>query len=169
MRYIYFILVVLVCFTSCKSSKRAIKVSKKETAIVNSNKISEIYKADKIVDYSKTFKGTKYKYGGTDKKGLDCSGLIYLAYQSENILIPRVSYLMANEGKKIRLRDVIKGDLLFFKTSKSSKRINHVGLVVNVKHDSIEFIHSTSSKGVITTMLSEEYWKKAFIEARRIL
>jgi len=67
------------------------------------------------------------------------------------------------------LSEVIKGDLLFFKTSKSSKRINHVGLVVNVKHDSIEFIHSTSSKGVITTMLSEEYWKKAFIEARRIL
>jgi len=169
MRYIYFILVVLVCFTSCKSSKRAIKVSKKETTTVNSNKLPKVSKADKIVDYSKTFKGTKYKYGGTDKKGLDCSGLIYLAYQSENILIPRVSYLMANEGKEIHLSEVIKGDLLFFKTSKSSKRINHVGLVVNVKHDSIEFIHSTSSKGVITTMLSEEYWKKAFIEARRIL
>lgn len=169
MRYIYFCLIILFCFTSCKSSKRAISNSKKETIAVKSNKTTSKSKIDKIIAYSKTFEGTKYKYGGLSRKGLDCSGLIFLAYQSEGITIPRISYLMANNGRKISLNNVIKGDLLFFKTSKSGKRINHVGLVVSVKRGAIEFIHSTSSKGVITSMLSQAYWKKAFIQARRIL
>lgn len=169
MRQLLLILILLVgCFTSCKSSKRAITKSV-ATGVITKPKATYAI-ADSIIKYSKAFKGTKYKYGGTDREGLDCSGLIYLAFKSENIFIPRVSYIMAKEGKSISLReDIIKGDLLFFKTTKNTKYINHVGLVVESKRDTITFIHSTTSKGVITSTLSESYWNNAFIEARRIL
>jgi cell wall-associated NlpC family hydrolase len=76
---------------------------------------------------------------------------------------------MANEGKRIHVNEVQKGDLLFFKTQKNSKRINHVGLVVDIEGDEIKFIHSSSSRGVIVSSLREGYWNAAFIKATRIL
>ena len=126
-------------------------------------------KADNIVARAMTFSGTRYKFGGTTKRGMDCSGLIYVALKENNIPFPRVSYQMANEGKRIKLKQVEKGDLLFFKTSKSGKRINHVGLVVDVDGDDIRFIHSTSSRGVIVSSLREGFWNHSFIKAIRIL
>lgn len=170
MRLFYLIFLILISFTSCKSSKRAIS-NKTETSTKTSSRIDDSYyaKANRIITYAKAYEGTKYKYGGTNHDGLDCSGLVYLAFKEEGIQIPRVSYIIAEEGKRISLKKVVKGDLLFFKTTKSSKRINHVGLVVSTKSNIIEFIHSTSSKGVVTSSLLEPYWNKAFVEARRVL
>tara|TARA_R110002051_G_scaffold70735_1_gene127311 strand:- start:5874 stop:6437 length:564 start_codon:yes stop_codon:yes gene_type:complete len=126
-------------------------------------------KADAIVNTALEFSGTRYKFGGTTKKGMDCSGLVYVAFNEYNISLPRISYEMAEEGKNIKVKDVIKGDLLFFKTSKKSKKINHVGLVVSVEDDEIKFIHSTTSRGVIVSSLKEGYWNYAFVKANRIL
>lgn len=126
-------------------------------------------RADEIVTKAMTFSGTRYKFGGTTKKGMDCSGLVYIALKENDIPFPRVSHQMANEGKRIKLKHVEKGDLLFFKTSKSGKRINHVGLVVDVDGDDIRFIHSTSSRGVIVSSLREGFWNHSFIKATRIL
>ena len=121
-----------------------------------------------IVNDALTYEGTRYKWGGTTRKGMDCSGLVYTAFQSEQIALPRVSRNMALEGKSIKNRDVTIGDLLFFKTD-HSKRINHVGLVVDIRPGAVLFIHSTTSRGVIISSLDENYWKQAYIEARRII
>jgi len=126
-------------------------------------------KAEKVINTALTYSGTRYKYGGTTKKGMDCSGLLYVAFLEHEVSLPRVSYQMANEGSRINLDQVTKGDLLFFKTSKKSKKINHVGLVVAVEGDEIKFIHSTSSRGVIVSSLREGYWNYAFVKATRIL
>ncbi|MEM7483591.1 MAG: C40 family peptidase [Bacteroidota bacterium] len=126
-------------------------------------------KADNIVATAMTFSGTRYKYGGTTKKGMDCSGLLYVSLKENDIIFPRASYLMAEEGKRIKIPQVQKGDLLFFRTGKSGKRINHVGLVVDVKGDDIKFIHSTTSRGVIVSSLREGYWNYAFVKATRFL
>ena len=100
---------------------------------------------------------------------MDCSGLIYVAFQKENIALPRVSRDMATKGKPIKTKDVKKGDLVFFRTNKSSKRINHVGLVTVIKQGKIYFIHATTSKGVLTSSLDERYWKNAFVQVRRVI
>ena len=100
---------------------------------------------------------------------MDCSGLVYVSLKENDILFPRTSYNMADEGKRIRVTEVRKGDLLFFKTSKSGKRINNVGLVVAVKGDDIKFIHSTTSRGVIVSSLREGFWNYSFVKATRIL
>ncbi len=121
-----------------------------------------------IIDYAKTFQGTRYKFGGTTRSGMDCSGLISVAFQKENIELPRVSREMATQGVRISLKNVEKGDLVFFKTS-SRNVINHVGLVVETDRGEIKFIHSSTRAGVIISSLEETYWKKAFVEVRRVI
>ena len=173
MRFLPFILFLLLSFTSCKSSKLATKNNSESIVITNRTKnyntSSKDLKAHSIVAYANSFSGTKYKFGGTTKKGMDCSGLIYVAFKNENIHLPRISRDMATKGFPISLNEVQKGDLLFFQTSKNKRFINHVGLVTNISNNTVEFIHSTTSKGVITTSLSERYWQLAFKEARRLL
>ncbi|MGK0295007.1 MAG: cell wall-associated NlpC family hydrolase, partial [Ulvibacter sp.] len=91
------------------------------------------------------------------------------AFGKEEITLPRVSRDMAKTGKPISLSKSAEGDLVFFKTSKSKKSINHVGLVVGSRKGEIIFIHSTTSKGVIISSMDEGYWKSAFVEARRVM
>lgn len=126
-------------------------------------------KADKVINTALTFSGVRYKFGGTTKKGMDCSGLLYVSFGEHDVQLPRTSIHMAEEGKKIRIKDVEKGDLLFFKTQKRAKRINHVGMVVKVEGDEIKFIHSSSSRGVTISSLREGFWNSAFVKATRIL
>ena len=125
--------------------------------------------ADSIVNTALTFSGTRYKYGGVTRKGMDCSGLVYVAFGEQHIDLPRISYQIAEEGKPIKLKKVTKGDLLFFSTGKKNNRISHVGLVVAVDGDDIKFIHSTTSRGVIVSSLREGYWNHAFVKATRVL
>ncbi len=126
-------------------------------------------KANAIINTALTFSGVRYKYGGTTKRGMDCSGLLYVSFKEHDISLPRVSYEMANKGKRIRINQVEKGDLLFFKTTKRGRKINHVGLVVAVQDDEIKFIHASASRGVIVSSLREGYWNYAFVKATRIL
>lgn len=126
-------------------------------------------KADNIVETALKFTGVKYKYGGTTKRGMDCSGLLYVSFSSHDIEIPRISHMIADQAEPINIKKVARGDLLFFKTNRRGKRINHVGLVVAINGDDIRFIHSTSSRGVIVSSLKEGYWNSAFVKAARIL
>jgi cell wall-associated NlpC family hydrolase len=141
-------------------------IKSEEKAIENEISLN---RSEEIINTALTFTGVKYKYGGTTRKGMDCSGLLYVSFLEHDIYLPRVSYYMANEGKKIKLDEVSKGDLLFFTTSKRRKRINHVGLVVAVDGEDIRFIHSTTSRGVIVSSLKEGYWNYAFVKATRVL
>jgi len=126
-------------------------------------------KANEIISTALTYSGVRYRYGGMTKKGMDCSGLLYVSFGTHDIPLPRVSYQMANEGRRIPINRVTKGDLLFFKTSRRGKKINHVGLVVAVEGDEIKFIHATSSRGVIVSSLREGFWNYAFVKATRVL
>lgn len=139
----------------------------KSTREVRTDRIATLSKADMIINTALTFSGTKYKYGGTTKKGMDCSGLLYVSFAEHDVSLPRVSRDMAEEGKRIRIKDVTKGDLLFFKTRRG-KRINHVGMVV-ATGDEVKFIHASSSRGVIVSSLREGYWNSAFVRANRVL
>lgn len=126
-------------------------------------------KADMIIDYAKQFDGVKYKFGGTTKQGMDCSGLVSTAFQNENIELPRTSKGMSTQGEWIDLKEVQKGDLLFFATRRNSREVSHVGLVTESRPGYVEFIHATTRLGVTISSLAERYWFFAFIQARRVL
>ncbi len=168
MRVLPLFFILIISLSSCKST-RHVQTTQKSNQTKTLTSVSKNSKADNIINHAITFSGTRYKYGGTTNKGMDCSGLIYVSFKKEAITLPRVSRDMAKQGQQITLQNAKKGDLLFFKTNKNSKDINHVGLIVNSENGNINFIHATTSKGVITSSLSEPYWRLAFIEVRRIL
>jgi probable lipoprotein NlpC len=157
-KWFFLLLLTSVGLASCSSTKTVVKTTKRGAT-----------KIDKIISNALKYKGVPYKFGGTTKRGMDCSGIVYVSYLQENTPLPRVSRDMAKRGKKVSLKNAKKGDLLFFKTSKRRNRINHVGLIISVKKNQIRFIHATSSRGVITSLLSDTYWKSAFVKVKRIL
>ncbi len=123
--------------------------------------------ADAVVETALTFTGVRYRHGGTTRKGMDCSGLLYTSFLEHDIPLPRTSEMLSEEGRKVKVDQVRKGDLLFFKTRRG-KKINHVGLVVDVQDEEVKFIHSTTSRGVIVSSLREGYWNHAFVKATRL-
>jgi cell wall-associated NlpC family hydrolase len=159
MKKISFIcLMFLFILSSCGTVSPLIIVPNKEISIT-----------DKVVFNALQFEGVIYRRGGVTSDGFDCSGLIYTSFIKENILLPRQSMYMANKGAEITLDQARKGDLLFFITGRKSRKINHVGLIVSIEDNEINFIHSTSGRGVIISSLSEKYWKKSFLKATKVL
>lgn len=177
-----FLLIALVVFLGLQSCSSKRTVSSKSATIqenkaeasstLTAKEISParpLSQADRIINTAEEFTGTPYQFGGSTSSGMDCSGLIYVSLKEHGISFPRISHEMAQEGRRIGLRQVQKGDLLFFKTSSRGRRINHVGLVIAVSEEDIRFIHASSSKGVMVSSLTEKYWSKAFVQANRFL
>lgn len=168
MKKLLFFLFLLLLMTSCGASKAKMKKNDNYVNHSSSYKNEPVSEATKVADNALKFQGTKYKWGGTSSKGMDCSGLVYKAFEEENISFPRVSRAMALEGRRLQVDEINVGDLLFFKTSKSRKHINHVGLVVKIVPGQVSFIHSTTHRGVIVSSLNEKYWNQHFVLAKRI-
>ncbi|MEJ7643861.1 MAG: C40 family peptidase [Chryseolinea sp.] len=128
-------------------------------------------KVDKVVSTARTYIGTPYKYGGTTRSGMDCSGLLLNSFKAVQVNLPRSSEAQSKVGKEIKkLNDLEPGDLVFFATGKKRKEITHVGMITDVRSkDNIKFIHSSSSLGVVETNLLAEYYQKRYCGARRVL
>lgn len=162
-------LLLLLFVSSCKSKKAySGKKQPSNTITVNAN-TPPTEEAESIVKYAKTFDGTRYKYGGTTKRGMDCSGLIYTSFNKHNISLPRTTVGLKSVGDWVDLEEINVGDLIFFATKKNSRKVNHVGIVTNVRTGHVEFIHASTSKGVMVSSLDERYWYFAFVQARRVL
>ncbi len=158
MKHILFFLIVLFLFASCKSSQPYVTSANKKIIVLRDN----------LVESAKEKLGTPYKFGGTTKNGLDCSGLVYTTFKKEEIVLPRTSIEMSKKGTQIKKEHAQKADLIFFKTGGSSK-INHVGLVIENKNGDLKFIHSSTKKGVIISSLTEEYYLKTFSHITRLI
>lgn len=173
MKKIALLFILMLCFSSCKSKKRVVTKKSRTSKTYKKRNTSTTTASSKeiknIIDYAKSFTGTRYKYGGTTKRGMDCSGLIVTAFGKENILLPRTTAELSKRGDWIDVKQVKEGDLLFFATKKNSRNVNHVGIVTKSRPGYVEFIHSTSSRGVITSKLSERYWYQAYVQARRVM
>lgn len=153
-----------------KTTPKISNTSKKESSLSpNSNKEIDNGFIEKIIKNASAYEGVKYKYGGTTKKGIDCSGLIYTAFSREDISLPRTTSQLSTYGDWVDLKEVKEGDLLFFATKRNSRQVNHVGLVTSARLGRVEFIHASTSGGVIRSLLSEKYWYFTFVQARRVL
>lgn len=124
---------------------------------------------DNLIDTAFTCIGTPYKYGGTTKKGFDCSGFLGYVVQSYCGEIPRSSRAIAKIGREIERKDIQKGDLIFFKgRNLNSSSIGHVALVTEVCDGKIKMIHATR-RGVIEDVLEEiRYYNSRYLFAIRL-
>ncbi|WP_217595153.1 C40 family peptidase [Cohnella sp. GbtcB17] len=106
--------------------------------------------------------GTPYKWGGTTTSGFDCSGFIRYIFDQFQLELPRTSSAQALAGTQVDQDELLPGDLVFFNTSGAG--ISHAGIYVGEG----AFAHSSSNKGVTISKLSEAYYAKRYVTARRI-
>ncbi|MFK7900586.1 MAG: C40 family peptidase [Cyclobacteriaceae bacterium] len=125
-------------------------------------------KAKVIINEAKKYTGTKYKYGGLSKSGIDCSGLVCQSYAATNMKLPRTSTLQSNIGKRVYIGELQPADLIFFSTKKGDKKMSHVGIISYVSKKEIRFYHASSSRGVMESVLST-YWRDRYVKATRPL
>lgn len=108
------------------------------------------------------WEGTKFKYGGLNKKGIDCSGLVYITYRDKfGIKIPRTTRLLAKFGTKVKKNRLQPGDLVFFKIGFKGR---HVGIYM----ENNKFMHTSKQKGVMISKLDDYYWKDKYWQSRRV-
>lgn len=120
-----------------------------------------------VIQTARSFQGVPYKYGGTTRLGMDCSGLLYESFAAINVSIPRSSNEQAVWGEPVKPQNLQPGDLVFFGASPGSGTITHVGMVTAASAESVQFIHASSSLGVIENDLETDYYLSRFIKAVR--
>lgn len=169
-----FALVFAVCgalsLGSCSSSKHTAKPtttqrpSKPDT--VKDIDIASMSKVEKsLVKEATAWLGTPYKYGGNTRSGVDCSGFVYHVFRNSlDINLPRNSGKQHDYCRKISKKDLSTGDLVFFATTRGSKKVSHVGLYVGDG----KMIHASTSRGVVCQNLSDDYYTRTFVGAGRI-
>lgn len=107
--------------------------------------------------------GSPYRLGGSTRKGVDCSSLVQqVLKESVNIALPRTTTEQAKRGKKITKHTLLVGDLVFFKTGWKTR---HVGIYMGEQ----QFMHASTTKGVILSDLNNPYWASHYWQSRRVI
>jgi lipoprotein Spr/probable lipoprotein NlpC len=127
---------------------------------------SELANSDHIkkVLYSQfnDWQGVRYQQGGLSRYGIDCSGFVYITFKSRlGLHLPRTTWMQASLGREVSKNNLKAGDLVFFKTGKTS---NHVGIYLERN----KFLHASQTKGVTISRLDDAYWKSNYWKSIRI-
>ena len=119
---------------------------------VKTEPIDKLILREKIVKLAINLEGIRYKYGGEDIEGFDCSGFVKYVYSSFGINLPRTAKKQASLKKRVKLKSAKPGDILIFKI----KGRYHTAILIN----KYKFIHSPSRDKRIRIEVLNDYWKK---------
>ena len=111
----------------------------------------------------KDWKGVPYLLGGNGYDGIDCSAFLQIVFADYfDIKLPRVTADQIKVGKSVKKNNIKIGDLVFFRTGKKTM---HAGIMINDQ----QFMHASTSSGVMISALQERYWSDAYLTTRRVL
>jgi poly-gamma-glutamate capsule biosynthesis protein CapA/YwtB (metallophosphatase superfamily) len=124
---------------------------------------------DSVIAFGKKHLGKAYRSLSPDGRVLDCSGFVSYIYYQQGLDLPRSCPAIAQKVNKIKLNEVKKGDLLFFKGSNAkSSAIGHVALVISVNGDKVEMMHSCNRGILIEKLNGNRYYTQRFLFAGRL-
>lgn len=157
-KYVNACLIALILLVvSCSSRKYTVKHENKAAAAADALAALRNPSLHRFVN---DWIGVHYRYGGLDKRGVDCSGFTFLLEKEiYGIRLPRVSRDMARIVKRRSLEDLKEGDLVFF--SFSGGDIDHVGVYLN---DGF-FVHASTTRGVIIDDIRMPSYQKAYVKS----
>ena len=145
----------ILILTSCATKKKVISTTKAARAAdaMANLKNKDLYRF--ITDWT----GVKYKLGGMDKKGIDCSGFaLILERDIYGLTLPRRSRDQAEAVKKKQKSKLKEGDLLFF--AFGGNEVDHVGVYLNDDF----FVHASTTRGVIVDDLNLPIYQQALVK-----
>lgn len=154
---ISFFVLTLLFLAGCKSSRNAIKDD--VYTEVEADGMADDVNRRAVVEEARRWLGTKYRYGGNDRTGVDCSGMVVQVYlKAANVKLPRNSAQQQRYCRKIKRKELAEGDLVFFATGRDKTRVSHVGVYIGGDR----MIHASSSRGVIVSSLDEKYYSRNY-------
>ncbi|WP_295893037.1 NlpC/P60 family protein [uncultured Vibrio sp.] len=108
------------------------------------------------------WEGVPYRLGGNTFQGIDCSAFVQIAYRDAlSVDLPRTTLHQSKVGWSINYNDAEVGDLVFFRTSRTTR---HVGVYLGDR----QFLHASTSRGVIISRVDNPYWASKFWHFRRV-
>lgn len=134
---------------------------------LNSSETTRQQKVNALIDYSKTFVGTPYVYGGDSPSdgGFDCSGFTKYVYGKYGYTLNRISKDQASNGTYVSRANIQPGDLVFYSFDQN-EIISHVGIYLG----NGKMIHSPKTGDTVKiTDVSTSYWTSRYVTARRII
>lgn len=124
------------------------------------NELSDDRKS--LISYSEESLGVSYS--SDYKRGFDCSGYVQHCYKQLAVKVPRSSKKQFAQGKTIDLEDALVGDVIVFTGSNAKKReAGHVGIIHHMNGDTVFFIHSSTTQGVIINHNREPYYSDRYL------
>lgn len=117
----------------------------------------------RLMEQYSDWKGVRYRLGGTSKRGIDCSAFVQTTFREQfGLDLPRSSYEQEDTGKSIQRTRLRPGDLVLFRAGSTGR---HVGIYLGNDN----FVHASTTNGVMISNLNEAYWKSRYRDARRVL
>lgn len=108
--------------------------------------------------------GTRYRFGGETRKGIDCSAFVREVFRSSfNVELPRTAEMQSSLGMTVNKDHLQFGDLVYFHTARHAW-ISHVGIYIGEGL----FANASSSKGVTVASMDSKYWKKRYLFSKRL-
>ncbi len=156
------LLVALVGITGCASVATPAKPYTVETASHTRPAAKHQARSHRGLTIARGMIGTPYRYGGTDPRGFDCSGLVYYSFRKANIDVPRTTTDQYRHSSPVKMSSLRPGDLIFFRISRN--KLSHVGIYAG----NDRFVHAPSGgKRVSYASLDNPYWESRVIGAGR--
>ena len=163
--YIIVLLGLMSCLSSCHTSAPRLDYKALAQASVRLGMDIELTDNHKLYVNAAEWIGTPYRVGGDSRHGTDCSGLVSQLYKKTyRMRLSRSTDGQLKESNKIARRNLREGDLVFFTSHSSRKKVAPVGIYLKDG----KFIHASTSQGVIVSSLKEKYYTQHWLCGGRV-